>query len=59
MNPLLQSGGLPLFDQIRPEHVGPAITQLLDDADKALEAVTRPEFATTKPKPAKKPACRC
>jgi oligopeptidase A len=46
MNPLLQSGGLPLFDQIRPEHVGPAITQLLDDADKALEAVTRPEFAT-------------
>jgi oligopeptidase A len=45
MNPLLQSGGLPLFDQIRPEHVGPAITQLLDQADKALESVTRPEFA--------------
>ncbi len=46
MNPLLQSGGLPLFDQIRPEHVDPAITQLLGDADQALTAVTQDDFAS-------------
>ncbi len=44
MNPLLQSGGLPLFDQIRPEHVAPAIDQLLADADVALQTVTAPGF---------------
>jgi oligopeptidase A len=44
MNPLLQPDGLPLFDQIRPEHVGPAIDTLLTAADAALEAVTRPDF---------------
>ncbi len=46
MNPLLQSDDLPLFDQIRPEHVGPAVTQLLADADQALETVTRADFAS-------------
>ena len=44
MNPLLQSGTLPLFDQIRPEHVLPAIEQLLLQADAALEKVTAPDF---------------
>jgi oligopeptidase A len=43
-NPLLQSDGLPPFDQIRPEHVAPAIDTLLAAADAALEAVTRPDF---------------
>ena len=31
-NPLLDFSDLPLFDQIRPEHVAPAIDQLLADA---------------------------
>ncbi len=46
MNPLLQPGGLPLFDQILPEHVAPAIDQLLANANTALETVTTPEFAS-------------
>ncbi len=37
-NPLLQFDGLPAFDAIRPEHVAPAIEQLLKEADVALEA---------------------
>ena len=45
MNPLLRHGGLPLFDQITPEHVAPAIAQLLTEADAALETVTAPGFA--------------
>ena len=45
MNPLLRHGGLPLFDQIRPEHVAPAIDQLLTEADTALETVTAAGFA--------------
>src|SRR5690606_35424003 len=36
-NPLLQTSGLPAFDAIRPEHVGPAIDTLLKAADDALE----------------------
>ena len=44
MNPLLQTDGLPLFDQIQPDHVGPAIEQLLGEADKALETVTAPDY---------------
>ena len=36
-NPLLQPGGLPAFDAIRPEHVEPAIDTLLKAADDALE----------------------
>jgi oligopeptidase A len=37
-NPLLLQGqGLPAFDQIRPEHVTPAIDALLADANAALE----------------------
>ena len=43
-NPLLQFDALPLFDQIRAEHVEPALTQLLAQADAALATVTTPEF---------------
>ncbi|HET7794011.1 MAG TPA: M3 family metallopeptidase [Rhizobacter sp.] len=39
-NPLLAFDGLPHFAEIRPEHVGPAVTQLLAEADAALERVT-------------------
>jgi oligopeptidase A len=44
MNPLLRFDALPLFDQIRPEHVAPAIDELLALASAALEKVTAPEF---------------
>jgi len=44
-NPLLSFEGLPHFDQIGPEHVAPAIEQLLADANAALETVTAPDFA--------------
>ncbi len=44
MNPLLTSSTLPLFDQIQPEHVGPAIDTLLAQTNAALETVTAPEF---------------
>lgn len=43
-NPLLDFSDLPLFDQIRPEHVAPAIDALLQESDVALEAVTAPDF---------------
>lgn len=43
-NPLLSFSDLPLFDQIRPEHVAPAIDQLLDEASAALEQATAPDF---------------
>lgn len=44
-NPLLDFKDLPLFDQVRPEHVGPAMDELLGQADLALAAVTQPDFA--------------
>ena len=43
-NPLLMASPTPLFDQIQPEHVAPAITQLLAQAQAALETVTAAEF---------------
>ena len=39
-NPLLHTDGLPPFDRIRPEHVGPAVETLLAEADAALDAAT-------------------
>ncbi len=45
LNPLLSFDDLPLFDQICHEHVEPAIKQLLDIANAALETVTAPDFA--------------
>ncbi len=43
-NPLLNMAGLPAFDSIRPDHVGPAIHTLLAQADAALTEVTDPAF---------------
>ncbi|HNO41607.1 MAG TPA: M3 family metallopeptidase, partial [Ottowia sp.] len=42
-NPLLDFSDLPRFDQIRPEHVAPAIDQLLAEAEAALEAAVSPD----------------
>ena len=43
-NPLLNFDGLPLWDQVKPEHVGPAVDELLKQADQALATVTAPAF---------------
>lgn len=43
-NPLLSFTDLPLFDQITPEHVAPAMDVLLADASAALETVAAPDF---------------
>ena len=43
-NPLLDFDDLPLFDQVRPEHVAPAMDELLAQADRALATVTAPDF---------------
>ena len=45
-NPLLSFDNLPLFDQIKPDHVAPATNRLLARASEALEAVTAPYFPT-------------
>jgi oligopeptidase A len=45
-NPLLDFSDLPLFDQIRPEHVAPAVDALLQQSNAALESVTAPDFAS-------------
>jgi oligopeptidase A len=37
-NPLLDFSGLPRFDAIRPEHIAPAIDQLLVEAEVAVKA---------------------
>ncbi|MBD9478496.1 M3 family metallopeptidase [Pseudoxanthomonas sp. PXM02] len=37
-NPLLDFSGLPRFDAIRPEHIAPAIDQLLTEAEAAARA---------------------
>ncbi len=42
-NPLLAGGDLPPFDAIQPEHVAPAIDELLAAADAALEQVVGPD----------------
>ena len=43
-NPLLDFSGLPRFDQVQPEHIAPAIDQLLAESEAALKTVTAPEF---------------
>ncbi|KNZ31643.1 MAG: oligopeptidase A [Methylibium sp. NZG] len=40
MNPLLDTAGLPKFADIRPEHVTPAIGELLANANDALDRAT-------------------
>jgi oligopeptidase A len=44
-NPLLDFSALPLFDRMAPEHVAPAVDELLAQADAALEQVCDPAFA--------------
>jgi oligopeptidase A len=44
-NPLLAPTTLPLFDQIQPEHVSPAMDALLARAETALAEVTQDSFA--------------
>ena len=44
LNPLLTSQQLPLFDQITPDHIEPAIDTLLADASAALHTVTLADF---------------
>ncbi|HEY8516782.1 MAG TPA: M3 family metallopeptidase [Candidatus Binatia bacterium] len=39
LNPLLADGGLPRFDEIRPEHVVPGIRTLLEDLQRELAAI--------------------
>src|SRR3954464_8470038 len=43
-NPLLDFKDLPLFDRIRPEHVGPAMDALLAESEQALETVVSAGF---------------
>ncbi|MGM9485649.1 M3 family metallopeptidase [Roseateles sp. NT4] len=43
MNPLLSTAALPDFAAIRPEHVQPAITELLAAAQAALDEAVKPE----------------
>ena len=45
MNPLLDFSGLPRFDEVRPEHVDPAVQTLITQASEALERVVQPSFA--------------
>ncbi len=40
-NPLLQTEGLPAFDRIRPEHVEPALRELLTRLNAGLEGLER------------------
>ena len=47
-NPLLIGRGLPPFDQVKPEHIVPAMTQLLSELEAALselEATVQPTWA--------------
>ncbi len=43
-NPLLDFSDLPLFDQIAPHHVAPALDELLAHANAALQTVTAADF---------------
>ena len=46
-NPLLDFSDLPQFATIQPEHVAPAVQELLACANAALEKVTQPDFPAT------------
>ncbi|HEY6896573.1 MAG TPA: M3 family metallopeptidase [Rhodocyclaceae bacterium] len=47
MNPLLDFSGLPHFDTIQPEHVAPAIRELLDDYRKLVAHLEQPATPAT------------
>ncbi len=46
-NPLLDFSGLPRFDAIKPEHVSPAIGQLVEDANAVLKTLEAPSDNVT------------
>ncbi len=46
-NPLLDFRGLPRFDLIRPEHVGPAVEELVAAGRATIERLASPERAAT------------
>jgi oligopeptidase A len=48
-NPLLTNSPLPLFDQIQPEHVSPAMDELLARTETALADVTQDAFPANWP----------
>ena len=41
MNPLLDFSGLPRFSEVKPEHISPAIDELLAEARRATESATQ------------------
>ena len=47
MNPLLDFSGLPRFDAVQPEHVTPAIRQLLDENRALIDRLIAPETAAS------------
>ena len=47
MNPLLDFSGLPRFDTVQPEHVAPAIRQLLSENRTLIERLIAPGSAAT------------
>ena len=46
-NPLLDFSGLPRFDEIRPEHITPALTQLLERCRKVVAELEKPVVEVT------------
>jgi len=46
MNPLLDFSGLPRFDAVQPEHVAPAIRELLDENRRLVERMTGADAPT-------------
>ncbi len=47
MNPLLDFSGLPRYAELRAEHVTPAITQLLSEAQAVVAQITQPNIPST------------
>ncbi|MBU0752899.1 MAG: M3 family metallopeptidase [Gammaproteobacteria bacterium] len=47
MNPLLDFSQLPRFDVVTPDHVAPAIRELLEQNRALVETLTRPDTAAT------------
>ena len=43
-NPLLDFSALPRFSEVLPEHISPAMTQLLAQAEQAMAQVTADTF---------------
>lgn len=47
MNPLLDFSGLPRFNAVQPEHVAPAIRQLIAENRTLIERLTQPDSPAT------------